>query len=314
VQKRKVPLVLCVVVPALNEAENLRQLVPRILHHVGELDPKGQVLVVDDGSTDDTKAVLAALKAEYPQVHDIVLLRNLGKAAALQSGFTEAADRGAEIVVMMDADGQDDPAELPRLVAEIEGGADLVTGARTTRNDRFVKRSTSRLYNATTRKIAGTPGRDFNSGFKAMRIEVAQEIAPMLYGELHRYLTVIAHWLGYRVAEVTVVHHARMHGESKYGLARFWRGFIDLITVRFLMSYENRPSHLFGGIGAASFVIGFGILLYLTALKFAGQSIGERPLLIAGVLMVMVGVQLIVFGLMAELVVYARNRAPERRA
>lgn len=306
-------LVLFVVVPALNEAENLRELVPRIVEHVCLLDPKGQVLVVDDGSTDETKSVLAELKSEHSQVHELSLLRNLGKAAALQSGFTEAAARGADIVVMMDADGQDDPAELPRLVAEIEAGADLVTGARTTRNDRFVKRSTSRLYNATTRKIAGAPGRDFNSGFKAMRIEVAQQIAPMLYGELHRYLTVIAHWLGYRVAEVTVVHHARMHGTSKYGLARFWRGFVDLITVRFLMSYENRPSHLFGGIGAASFVIGFGILLYLTTLKLLGQSIGERPLLIAGVLMVMVGVQLVVFGLMAELIVYARNRAPERR-
>ena len=134
----------------------------------------------------------------------------------------------------------------------------------------------------------------------------------MLYGELHRYLTVITHWLGYRVAEVPVQHHPRMHGVSKYGLARFWRGFVDLLTVRFLMSYENRPSHLFGGIGFVSFTGGSIVLAYLFALKLAGNSIGDRPLLIAGVLLVMVGLQLLLFGLLAELTVHARHQGRRR--
>jgi hypothetical protein len=183
-----------------------------------------------------------------------------------------------------------------------------VTGARVQRNDRFVKRHTSRLYNWATGWLSGAPGRDFNSGFKAMRPDVARDVSPMLYGELHRYVTVIAHWLGYRITEVPVEHHERMFGKSKYGIARFFRGFMDLMTVRFLMSYEHRPSHLFGGIGLGSLVLGLGVLGYLTVLRFMGETIGDRPALIAGVLLVVIGVQLLLFGLLAELVVYNRQR------
>ena len=160
--------------------------------------------------------------------------------------------------------------------------------------------------------MSGAPGRDFNSGFKAMRAGVAEDVSPMLYGEMHRYLTVMAHGLGYRVAEVPVEHHPRMSGRSKYGLARFWRGFADLLTVRFLLSYEHRPSHLFGGVGLASLLAGVAVLGYLTALKIGGATIGDRPLLVAGVLMVMVGLQLSLFGLLAELVVHARQQTRHR--
>jgi glycosyltransferase involved in cell wall biosynthesis len=299
---------LWVVVPALDEAENLRVLVPRIVAEVATFAPDGRVLVVDDGSTDDTGKVVTRLMAEHPAVELETLRHNLGKAAALQRGFRRALDGGADVVVMMDADGQDDPAELGRLLERIDGGADLVTGARLVRQDRFVKRTTSRVYNRTTGLLSGAPGRDFNSGFKAMRAAVAEDVSPMLYGEMHRYLTVIAHGMGYRVAEVPVQHHARMSGSSKYGLARFWRGFADLVTVRFLLSYENRPSHLFGALGMASLVLGFLTLGYLTVVKVLGEPIGDRPLLIAGVLMVMVGLQLTLFGLLAEMVVHARNR------
>lgn len=305
---------LWVVVPALNEAENLEELIPRIVTEVTALDPTGRVLVVDDGSTDDTGKVMAKVMADHPCVELETLRHNLGKAAALKRGFRRAIDGGADTVVMMDADGQDDPTELGRLLERVGQGADLVTGARLERNDRFVKRTTSRLYNRTTGLLSGAPGRDFNSGFKAMRAEVAQDLLPMLYGEMHRYLTVISHGMGYEVAEVPVKHHARMHGSSKYGLARFWRGFADLITVRFLLSYEHRPSHLFGGVGFVSLLLGMGVLLYMTGLKVTGATIGDRPLLIAGVLMVMVGLQLTLFGLLAELVVHARNRGPESRA
>ena len=297
-----------VVVPAFDEAENLEVLVPRILDHLGLIPGGGHVLVVDDGSRDSTPDVMAKLCTDNDRVHVDRSVRNRGKAAAMQRGFALAIDSDATAIVMMDADGQDDPAELPRLVARLDDGFDLVTGARVERNDRFIKRHTSRLYNWATGRLSGAPGRDFNSGFKAMRPDVARDVSPMLYGELHRYVTVIAHWLGYRITEEPVQHHERMFGKSKYGIARFFRGFMDLMTVRFLMSYEHRPSHLFGGIGIVSFLLGAVVLGYLTVLRFLGQTIGDRPLLIAGVLLVVVGVQLLLFGLLAELVVYNRQR------
>lgn len=299
---------LWVVVPALNEAENLAVVVPRILDALELVDVDGHVVVVDDGSTDKTCEVVADLADRHSAVSLVSLGRNMGKATALRRGFDEALLEDAEIVVMMDADGQDDPAELPLLLGRLADGADLVTGARTVRNDRFVKRNTSKLYNAATARLSGAPGKDFNSGFKVMRAEVARDASPMLYGELHRYLTVVAHWLGYRVAEVSVQHHERLHGKTKYGLARFWRGFVDLLTVRFLMTYESRPSHLFSGLGLASIAAGGLALAYLFAEKVAGAAIGGRPLLVAAVVLVLGGLQLVLFGLLAELQVYSRQR------
>lgn len=305
---------LWIVIPAWNEADNLEVLVPKIVEHATTLDPDTRVLVVDDGSRDATVDVVRRIMEMYPVVTLSSSARNRGKAAALKEGFAIALAGGASRLVMMDADGQDDPAELGRLLAELDAGNDLVTGARLTRHDRFVKRTTSRLYNRVTGLLSGAPGRDFNSGYKAMTARAARDVSPMLYGELHRYLTVMIHWLGYRVSEVEVQHHERMFGKSKYGLARFWRGFIDLLTVRFLMSYENRPSHLFSGIGFTSFFVGGLALAYLTVDKLMGHPIGGRPLLIAGVLLVLVGVQLVVFGLLAELLVYSRSRGSESRA
>jgi glycosyltransferase involved in cell wall biosynthesis len=299
---------LWVVVPALNEAENLVVVVPRIVAELVLLDVDGHVLVVDDGSTDKTREVVADLSDRHREVHLISMGRNQGKASALRRGFGRALAEGADVVVMMDADGQDDPAELGLLLARLDDGADLVTGARTVRNDRFVKRNTSKVYNGATALLSGVPGKDFNSGFKVMRADVAREASPMLYGELHRYLTVVAHWLGFRVAELSVQHHERLHGKTKYGLARFWRGFVDLMTVRFLMSYESRPSHLFSGIGLASLAAGGVALTYLAAEKIGGEAIGGRPLLIAGVVLALGGLQLVLFGLLAELVVYSRHR------
>lgn len=300
---------LWVVVPALNEAENLPVVIPGILAELALLDVEGHVLVVDDGSTDTTAAVARDLADQFPAVETISMGRNVGKATALKHGFGHALAADADVVAMMDADGQDDPAELGVLLARLADGADLVTGARhTNRNDRFIKRNTSKIYNGATARLSGVPGKDFNSGFKVMRADVARQAAPMMYGELHRYLTVIAHWCGFRTAEVPVQHHQRLHGTSKYGLARFWRGFVDLVTVRFLMTYESRPSHLFSGLGLASFGAGALALAYLFVQQLSGEAIGGRPLLIAGVVLALGGLQLVLFGLLAELQVYSRNR------
>lgn len=303
---------LWVVIPALDEGENLRDLLPRVLAEVSAVDSEGRVLVVDDGSTDDTAEVVTELAGEGVTGKSLELesfRNNHGKAHALQVGFRRAIAGGATRVIMMDADGQDDPAEIPHLVAKLDEGYDLVTGARLERNDRFIKRSTSKVYNKVTSLLSGAPGKDFNSGLKAMTADVAGDVSPMMYGEMHRYLTVIAYELGHRVTEVPVAHHERMHGSSKYGLNRFWRGMMDLLTVRFLLNYENRPSHLFGGIGVIVFLAGFFTLAYLTVVKIQGHAIGDRPLLMAGVLMFLTGLQLTLFGLLAELVVHARNQS-----
>ena len=297
-----------VVVPAYNEAENLEELVPEIWRFLQEVDPFGSILIVDDGSADGTREVVEALMRALPCVQTERLPRNLGKAAALRKGFKIAVDEGASVVVMMDADGQDDPSELRELIAKVGPQADLVSGARTKRQDRFVKRSTSRLFNRVTRISSGIDATDFNSGFKAMSAPAASEISSMLYGDLHRYISVIASWLGYRVTEVPVHHRPRMHGTTKYGVSRFWRGLLDLLTVRFLMSYRYRPLHLFGGVGLVFLLIGGLALLYLSSLWLSGDSIGGRPLLIGGVLFVVVGFQLLLFGLLAEMIVYGQQQ------
>ena len=296
-----------VVIPAFNEADNLEQMVPRVLESLSKLEIPGKVLVADDGSTDGTERVISELTSRYANFSCVRTRRNLGKAAALEIGFSHALASEATVLVMMDADGQDDPDELPKLISELDLGFDLVTGCRNIRNDRFIKRWTSKIYNKVTGVISGAPGKDFNSGFKAMTAETAANVRPLLYGELHRYITVIAYWLGYQVSEVPVLHHERMHGKTKYGINRFWRGFIDLLTVRFLMSYENRPSHLFGGIGSIFLSTGSIALSYLLVIRLSGTPIGGRPLLSLAVLLLVVGLQLVLFGLLAELVVYSKR-------
>ena len=295
---------LSVIMPAYNEAPNLVVTVPATLKAIADITPDHELIVVDDGSTDDSPEALRALAAEHPELKVVRHRRNLGKSRALTSGFEASS---GSIVVLIDADGQDDPASIEHLIARIDAGADLVTGRRAIRHDRFVKRRTSQLYNWVTAKVTGVSGRDFNSGLKAMRREVLDSLN--LYGELHRYIPVLASWAGFTVAEVDVEHHARLHGESKFGVARFWRGLFDLVTVKFLTTYTARPFHLFGGIGLLLGTFGFGLLSWMAVSKILlGHVISDRPALLIGVLFVVVAVQLMSVGLIGELIVYHRER------
>jgi dolichol-phosphate mannosyltransferase len=293
-----------VVIPAFDEAESLPGLLARLVPELEALTTSAEVIVVDDGSRDGTAEAVRALA--LPGVHVERLRVNRGKSAALRTGLGLAK---GDVIVLMDADGQDDPAELPRLVAALDDDElDLVTGRRAHRNDRAAKRVPSRLYNWATARVTGVPGRDFNSGFKAMRRDVARDLD--LYGELHRYIPVLASWAGYRTGEVDVTHHPRAEGQSKFGAERFWRGLLDLVTVKFLTTYTARPFHLFGGIAALSGLVGSGLLAWMLVLRISGETIGTRPALLAGVLLVVVAVQLASLGLIAELLVHLRRAGP----
>jgi glycosyltransferase involved in cell wall biosynthesis len=255
------------------------------------------VVFVDDGSTDDSMSVLTRLHDELPNVVVVHLRRNFGKAAALQAGFMQA--RG-DVVVTIDADLQDDPAEIPKLLAKLDEGFDLVSGWKTRRNDPFVRRLFSRIFNWGTGVVSGVRLHDVNCGLKAYRAEVLEGIR--LYGELHRFIPILAAYRGFRVAEIPVNHRARQHGRSRYGPERYLRGFFDLLSVTFMGRYRHRPLHLFGGLGALMGALGFVILSYLTVIWFLGHGIGHRPLLTLGVLLMVVGIQLVSLGLLSELI------------
>ena len=264
------------------------------------LQPLGEpweTVFVDDGSTDGTFAALTRLHAAQERVRVVRLRRNFGKAAALQAGFEQAQ---GEVSVTIDGDLQDDPAEIPRLLAKLEEGFDLVSGWKTKRRDPLLRRLLSRLFNAVTGRVSGLRLHDLNCGLKAYRAEVVH--GQRIYGELHRFIPVLAHYRGYRVAELPVNHRPREHGRSRYGMERYIRGFLDLLTVTFMGRYRHRPLHLFGGLGLALGAAGAGVLVYLTVLKVMGEAIGHRPLLTLGVLLVVVGVQLVSLGLVSELV------------
>jgi glycosyltransferase involved in cell wall biosynthesis len=289
--------VISVVVPVHNEERSVALLYDEL---DSALQPGGaawEAIFVDDGSTDGTAAALTRLHAGEDNVTVVRLRRNFGKAAALAAGFAQSK---GDVIVTIDGDLQDDPAEIPRLLAKLDEGFDLVSGWKSRRRDPLGRRVLSRIFNAVTGWVSGVRLHDMNCGLKAYRAEVVRGLR--LYGELHRFIPVLAYQRGYRVAELPVNHRPREHGRSRYGLERYVRGFLDLLTVSFIGRYRHRPLHLFGGLGLALSLGGTGILIYLTVVKIMGHAIGGRPLLILGVLLVVVGIQLLSLGLITELI------------
>ena len=295
---------LSVVVPAYNEAESVPLLQEQIR---AVLDPLGlawEVIFVDDGSTDGTRAALRDLQAADPCVVVAEQRRNSGKSLALNTGFALA--RGA-IIITMDADLQDDPAEIPNLLAKLDEGYDVVSGWKHERQDPLSKRVPSWIANHVTAWVTGLRLHDMNCGLKAYRAEAVRELH--LYGDLHRYIPILAHYNGFRVTEIPVVHHKRRFGRSKYGPGRLLRGGLDLLTVLFLNNFRYRPLHLFGGTGLIVLLAGFLVNAYLSIEWFQGmRPLSQRPLLTLGVLLMLVGVQLGTIGLLAELVVSVVQR------
>ena len=289
-----------IVVPVFDEAESLPELAAEIRAAMEGAGHAFEVWFVDDGSQDGSWAAIERLHAGDPRFAGVRFRRNYGKSAALATGFARARGR---YVATLDADLQDDPAELPAMIERLEAGADLVSGWKKKRHDPIEKTIPSRFFNTATRWISGIPLHDFNSGIKAYRAEVVQSVR--VYGELHRYIPLLAKWEGYTCIEEQVVQHRpRKFGRTKFGLERYLRGFLDLITVIFLTRFARRPMVFFGSIGTVGFVSGFLILAYLAGVKiFLGEPIGERPLLLLGAVLLLLGAQSFLTGFLGEMIV-----------
>jgi glycosyltransferase involved in cell wall biosynthesis len=293
---------IAVVVPAFNEAESLPELIERIDSAVTGMGKSWEVWIIDDGSTDGTFGVVEELAAARPQVHGISFGRNFGKAAALAAGFQAV---NADLVITMDADLQDDPAEIPALVACIDEGWDLVSGWKQDRKDSFIKNKTSKVFNWFTSRMCGLPLHDFNCGLKAYRGAVTKKVR--LYGDMHRYVPALAHLDGFRVTELPVRHFARKYGTTKYGMARFVNGFLDLLTVYFLHARRTSPLHFFGRLGLGFLTVGSGISGWFLLQWILGHGLRLRPILLLGLVLLVVAFQFISLGLIAELVVAGRR-------
>lgn len=291
---------LSVVVPVYNEEANLPELVARLEEVLAGLDGGSEIVVVDDGSTDGTFAVLRRLHAENPRVRAIRLRTNFGQSAALAAGFDAAK---GEVVVTLDGDLQNDPADIPVLLAQLEEGYDVVSGWRRPRRDPFWRRRVpSMLANWLISRITGVSLHDYGCALKAYRREVLEHVE--LYGEMHRFLPALAKWVGAAIAEVPVRHHPRRQGRSKYGLSRTPRVLLDLLTVKFMMSYWTRPIQIFGLIGLVSAIAGLGLAAVLSYQRlFLDVPLANRPILLLAVLLIFIGIQFVSIGLLGEMVV-----------
>lgn len=299
---------LSIVIPLYNEVDSLAELYARVSRSADTCVSAGQISdwelwLIDDGSTDGSAEIAERFTASDSRVGLVVFRKNRGKAAALQAGFSRAS---GDVIITMDADLQDDPDEIPRFLEQLEQGYDVVSGWKKQRNDPAEKRIPSRLFNAVTAKGSGVKLHDFNCGFKAYRSEVVRSFT--LYGELHRYIPVLAARSGFRITEIVVQHHKREHGTSKYGIERYLRGLFDSMTTLFLLKYFDRPMYFFGRFGLISFLIGFVLCGILTVEWFMGQTIGNRPLLLLGVMLILLGMQFFGTGYLASMIVETNAR------
>jgi len=294
---------LSIVIPVHNEEGNLVELHTQLTASLIAIGLPYEIVFVDDGSRDGTWGVIQSLFDHDDHIVALRHRRNFGKAQGLANGFAVAQ---GDVIVTMDGDLQDDPKELPRFLAKLDEGYDLVSGWKKRRHDPIGKTAPSKVFNATVRRVSGVQLHDFNCGFKAYRREVTQEIR--LYGELHRFTPVLANAEGFRIAELAVEHHPRKWGQSKYGYKRLVKGFLDLLTVFFLTHYRNRPMHLFGLPGLGALFLGVAIGLWLTIDKLIlGHAIGTRPLLTLCVLLVVIGAQFFGLGLLGEFLAHNSN-------
>ncbi len=299
---------LSLVIPAYEEEASLPELGARIREVCDAAGLSFEAWIIDDGSADETWAAIERLRAEDPRFAGLRFRRNHGKSAALAVGFEQVRGR---YVVTLDADLQDDPAEIPALVATLEEGYDLVSGWKKERRDPLSKKISSRFFNLTTRAISGIGLHDFNCGLKAYRREVVQSIH--VYGELHRYIPLLAKWAGFeRITEQPVRHRERRHGRTKFGFERYVRGFLDLVSVVFMTRFAARPMHFFGGAGTLAFLLGTAVCLWLTVDKLVfGHPIGDRPLLLLGLLLIVFGGQMFTTGLLGEMIIRPRMEGTE---
>ncbi len=300
---------LSVVVPIYNEAENLRPLCQRIHEALASTGWMYEVVIVDDGSTDGSAQILTLLHAEDPRLKVLRFRRNFGQTAALAAGFAYAH---GQVIVSLDGDLQNDPLDIPRLVAKLSEGYDLVNGWRSNRRDPFLhRRLPSRIANWLISLTTRVKLHDYGCTLKAFRSEVAKELK--LYGEMHRFIPALAGDLGARIVEIPVTHHPRQRGRSKYGLTRTLWVILDLLTVKFLSSYATRPSHLFGLCGLVATMLGGAISLILGIQKvFFGVKLADRPLLLFSVLLVVIGVQFVTFGLISEMLARTYHESQEK--
>ena len=302
---------LSIIIPSYNESESLPILHREITESCNTNDIDVEVIFVDDGSSDGSWSLISELAEQNPSVSGIRFRRNFGKAAALTAGMRASHGR---LIMMMDADLQDDPAEIPKFIEKLEDGFDVVNGWKQRRLDPWHKVYPSKVFNWLVGRLTGLKLHDHNCGLKLFKAEVAQEIR--IYGELHRFIAVLAHSRGFKVTELPVNHRERQYGHSKYGVRRFCRGLLDLLTVKFLTGFGQRPQHLLGAIGLAFFAVGSAGLAWLGTLwilmnivgVIEATPIGSRPLLAYSVAASLLGAQALTLGLLAELIVSYTGR------
>ncbi len=307
---RPYPLTLSVVIPVYNEEESLPRLEEALHNALDDLDERWEVLLIDDGSTDGSYPLLQAMHERDARFGVVRFRRNFGQTAAFSAGFDLAQ---GEVVFTMDADLQNDPRDIPIMLATLrEGDYDIVNGWRKDRQDALLLRKfPSRIANWLISHVTGVHLHDYGCSLKAYRSEVVKNVK--LYGELHRFVPAIASWMGVRIFEMPVRHHARRYGRSKYGISRTLRVILDLLTVRFLLSYAARPMQVFGRWGFFCTAIGVGLGIYLTILKFFyNVSLASRPLLSLAVLLIIIGIQFISMGLLAELMVRVYHESQDK--